>query len=366
MEIIREGPSALRPSVLDGKNYTYWKPRMIFFIKTLDGRAWRALVTGYEPPMITMDGVSILKPEVDWTDVEKQASVGNARALNAIFNGTTKVKISRVQLITSKLEALKMSEDESVSDYNERVLEIANESLLLGEKIPDSKILRKMAISDRENKKGNRVAFKAIYEEVTIVNQSDNEVNMNESIALLMEQFSKVVRKLENVNTTGSNNLNLNHYRRKDGENTTRSCSKHMTGNRSFFSEVKECTSEHVMLGDGAKGRILAKGNIEKYNLPCLNDKIGRIVDEVNVSDEQHSCLSIMILGIVVVASSQSSHLSIDVLASVLSRGTLSVWSVNEICVVSLSVKSVILHKIDFTNWFPSSRGPSAADQSQE
>ena len=26
------------------------------------------------------------------------------------------------------------------------------------------------------------------------------------------------------------------------------------------------------MLGDGAKGRILAKGNIEKYNLPCLND----------------------------------------------------------------------------------------------
>jgi len=26
------------------------------------------------------------------------------------------------------------------------------------------------------------------------------------------------------------------------------------------------------MLGDGTKGRILAKGNIEKYNLPCLND----------------------------------------------------------------------------------------------
>ncbi|KAA0041632.1 gag-pol polyprotein [Cucumis melo var. makuwa] len=131
MEIIREGPSPSYLLVLDGKNYSYWKPHMIFFIKTLD------------------------------TDAEEQASVGNPSALNAIFNGvdlnvfklinscsttkdawrilevayegTSKVKISRQQLITSKFEALKMFEDESVFKYNERVLEIANEPLLLGE-----------------------------------------------------------------------------------------------------------------------------------------------------------------------------------------------------------------------------------------
>ncbi|TYJ96033.1 gag-pol polyprotein [Cucumis melo var. makuwa] len=145
---------------------------MIFFIKTLDGKAWRALVGGYEPPMVTVNGVSVLKPEIDWTDAEEQASVGNARAINAIFNGvdlnvfklinscttakkawkilevayegTSKVKISRLQLITSKFEALKMTEDETVSIYNERVLEIANDSLLLGEKISKSKIVRKV------------------------------------------------------------------------------------------------------------------------------------------------------------------------------------------------------------------------------
>ena len=65
IEIIREGPLASCPPVLDGKNYSYWKPRIIFFIKTLDGRAWRTLVACYEPPMITVDGVSVLKPEVD-------------------------------------------------------------------------------------------------------------------------------------------------------------------------------------------------------------------------------------------------------------------------------------------------------------
>ncbi|TYK05569.1 gag-pol polyprotein [Cucumis melo var. makuwa] len=45
-----------------------------------------------------------------------------------------------------------------------------------------------------------------------------------------------------------------------------------MTGNRSFFSELEECSSGHVTFEDGAKGRILAKGDIEKYNLSCLND----------------------------------------------------------------------------------------------
>ncbi|KAA0048309.1 gag-pol polyprotein [Cucumis melo var. makuwa] len=227
---------------------------MIFFIKTLDGRVWRALVAGYDPPMSTVDGVSVPKPEVEWTDAEEQVLVGNARVLNAIFNGvdlnvfklinsctiakeawrilevvyhSSRVKISRSQLITSKFEALKMSDDESVSNYNERLLEIANESLLLREKIPESKIVRKvlrslpgkfdmvtaieeahditklkldeligslltfeMTISHRENKKGKGVAFKSIYEDESMGDQVDDETHMNKSIALLTKPFS--------------------------------------------------------------------------------------------------------------------------------------------------------------------------------
>ncbi|TYK14138.1 gag-pol polyprotein [Cucumis melo var. makuwa] len=98
MEIIREGSSASRPPILDGKNYSYWKPRMIFFIKTLDKKAWRALVAGYDPPMITVNGVLVPKPEVGWTNAEEQASVGNARALNAIFN---RVNLNIFKLINS-------------------------------------------------------------------------------------------------------------------------------------------------------------------------------------------------------------------------------------------------------------------------
>ncbi|TYK22111.1 gag-pol polyprotein [Cucumis melo var. makuwa] len=204
MEIIR-GPSISRPPVLDDKNYSYGKAHMISFLKTLDGRTCRVVVAGWDPPMITIDGHCVPKSEVDWTDVEEQASVRNSTAINTIFNGvdlnvfklinscssvkkawkilevayegTKKVEISRLQLITSKFEALKMFEDQSVAECNERVLEIADESFNLGEKISESKIVGKL---------------------------------------------------------------------------------------------LRSLPDDHF--GDDAKGRIIAKGNIEKYNLPYLND----------------------------------------------------------------------------------------------
>ncbi|KAA0032738.1 uncharacterized protein E6C27_scaffold853G00810 [Cucumis melo var. makuwa] len=46
---------------------------------------------------------------------------------------------------------------------------------------------------------------------------------------------------------------------------------------------------------------------------------------------------------------------TIEVLATVLSGGTLSTWLVNGISAAALSVKYAILHKIDIANWFPSS-----------
>ncbi|KAA0051590.1 putative mitochondrial protein [Cucumis melo var. makuwa] len=104
-----------------------------------------------------------------------------------------------------------------------------------------------MAISDRENKKGKRIAFKSTYEEEARVNHSNNEANMDGSIALLTKQFSK-------VDITVQIDMVL------------------VLMPQSFFSGLKECASDHVTFGDGARGRITVTGNIDKNNLPCLND----------------------------------------------------------------------------------------------
>ncbi|KAA0039000.1 gag-pol polyprotein [Cucumis melo var. makuwa] len=170
-----------------------------------------------------------------------------------------------------------MSDDESVLYYNERILEITNESLLLGEKILESKIVRKvlrslpgkfdmkvtaieethditklklnelfgslltfeMAISHRENKKGKDIAFKSIYEDESMGDQADDETHMNESIALLTKQFSKMVKKFKNLNTTGSSAQNPTNYRRKDGENYTRRFNEVSNRRDSDYSKKK-------------------------------------------------------------------------------------------------------------------------------
>ncbi|XP_050942587.1 uncharacterized protein LOC127150004 [Cucumis melo] len=185
--------------------------------------------------------------------IEEQASVGNARALNAIFNG---IDLNGIKLINSCIttkEAWTILEV-AYEDYNKRVLEIANELLLLGEKIPESKIVRKvlrsllgkldmkvttieeahnitklkldelfgslltfeMAISHRENKKDKGITFNSVYEEETTINQSDNEANMNESIALLTKQNGGEIntRRYNKV----SNRSDSDDGRKKEGE----------------------------------------------------------------------------------------------------------------------------------------------------
>src|SRR4030065_2234304 len=122
-----------KPPIMDGTNYDYWKARMVAFLKSLDSKTWKAVVKGWEHPKVKdKDGkdTSELKLEEDWTDDEDKLALGNSKDLNALFNGvdknvfrvikscvvakeaweilrtthegTSKVKMSKLQLLTSK------------------------------------------------------------------------------------------------------------------------------------------------------------------------------------------------------------------------------------------------------------------------
>jgi len=113
-----------------------------------------------------------LKPEEEWTALEDEQALANSRALNVIFNGvdknifrmikqcnvakdawdilktahegTIKIKISKIQLLTTKFESLNMKEDETIRDYYMNVLDIANSFDSLGEKMSNEKLIRKI------------------------------------------------------------------------------------------------------------------------------------------------------------------------------------------------------------------------------
>ncbi|CAM8932142.1 unnamed protein product [Rhodiola kirilowii] len=85
---LKEGKSTNRPPLLEGPNYAYWKSKMKAFLKSLDERAWRAVMIGWTVPMMANpEGIVMPKPEALWSEADDVAAVGNSKALNAIFYG---------------------------------------------------------------------------------------------------------------------------------------------------------------------------------------------------------------------------------------------------------------------------------------
>ena len=118
------------PPYFDGSNYAFWKVRMRAFLCSIDELVWDAVDIGWTRPKAAK---SI------WDKAALVASNANSKALNAIFcgvspnefhrishiivakeaweilkntyEGTKKVKDTKLQMLTTRFEAFKMSED---------------------------------------------------------------------------------------------------------------------------------------------------------------------------------------------------------------------------------------------------------------
>ncbi|CAM8884656.1 unnamed protein product [Rhodiola kirilowii] len=170
---LKEGQSITRPPLLEGSNYATWKPVMRSFLKSLDEKAWKAVLKGWtEPVMNNLTGEPTAKPEALWTEEKDKASMGNSKAMNAIFSavdenvmkliincevakeawdilqiafeGTDKVRNSRMQAVTTTFEEMKMKESETITEYNTRVLELSNEASALGKPIDEERLASKV------------------------------------------------------------------------------------------------------------------------------------------------------------------------------------------------------------------------------
>jgi hypothetical protein len=260
----KDGTTVNKPPLLDGTNYDYWKPRMIAFLKSLDSRTWKAVLKGWEhPKILDANGVDtgVLKLEEDWSAAEDTASLGNSKALNALFNGVdknmfrlikqctvaknaweilrtthegnAKVKSSRIQLLNTKFENLRMKEEESIHDFHMNLLEVDNSFEALGEKLSEEKLVRKMLrslpkrfnmkitaieeaqdipsmkleelvsslqtfemnLGEQTEKKGKGIAFVSCADEEEEADESDDD--LSNDIAMLGRQFNKLQRRVD-------------------------------------------------------------------------------------------------------------------------------------------------------------------------
>ena len=66
------------------------------------------------------------------------------QVLETTYEGAKKVKDTKLQMLTTRFEELKMSEDESFDSFYGKLNEVVIGKFNLGEKTEDSKIVRKI------------------------------------------------------------------------------------------------------------------------------------------------------------------------------------------------------------------------------
>ena len=124
------------PLYFDGSNYAFWKVRMRAFLCSIDETIWDAVDIGW---------TRLEAAKSTWDKATLTAANANSKALNAIFygvspdkfhrishvtiakevwqilettyEGTKKVKNTKLQMLTTCFEELKMSEDELFDSF---------------------------------------------------------------------------------------------------------------------------------------------------------------------------------------------------------------------------------------------------------
>lgn len=124
------------------------------FIYFIDHKTWKAVTHGLSPPMMTLkDKTEVFKHEKDWSPTEDEVVLINFKSLTTFYNGvnknvsrlintweiletsyevTSKVKISRLLLVTMMFENLKLHEEENINEFYVSLRDLSNESYALG------------------------------------------------------------------------------------------------------------------------------------------------------------------------------------------------------------------------------------------
>ena len=151
------------PPYFDMGNYTFWKVHMHAFLCAIDETVWDSIENGYVKPTATKS---------KWDKATLALANANSKAINAIFcgvstdefhrishvktakkawtilettyKGTKKVKDTKFQMLTTRFEEVKMSDNKSFDSFYRRLNEIVTAKLNLGEKIEDAKVVRKI------------------------------------------------------------------------------------------------------------------------------------------------------------------------------------------------------------------------------
>ena len=156
--------SAIAPTIFDGTNYQMWAIRMETYMEALDH--WEAMEEDYEVPALLANPTTKVHKERRTRKSKAKAclfvvvtptiftwimSLKSAKAiwdyLKKEYAEDERIKGMQILNLVRKFELQKMKESESVKEYIDKLLEIANRVRLLGSEFIDSGIVEKILVT---------------------------------------------------------------------------------------------------------------------------------------------------------------------------------------------------------------------------
>ncbi|XP_042983258.1 uncharacterized protein LOC122312662, partial [Carya illinoinensis] len=266
--------SSSRPPLFCGDNYSFWKVRMRIFLQTQGREIWKCIVNGPYIPTKVVGGVKVKKEEEEFDREDDRLYTLNLTAMNLLYNalngnefnrimncatakeiwdnlevtyeGTSQVKESKIYILTHEYEMFKMNDDESISSMHTRFTNIINSLTALGK----------------------------VYSKVEIVRKILNSLpkRWESKVTAILE--ARDLKKLE-VNELIGSLITLDS-----------GCSRHMTGDKTKFFDLRSKEEGHVTFEDNSKGKIVGIGKIG-------NESSLIIEDVLLVEGLKHNLLSI-------------------------------------------------------------------------
>lgn len=90
-----KGFSISRPSFFSKQDYTCWKIRMTWFLKSIDFDLWEAIQTKYQVPK-NWNEVSIPKPSHEWDEIKKGNTKLNTKGICYLHYALDKNEENRI------------------------------------------------------------------------------------------------------------------------------------------------------------------------------------------------------------------------------------------------------------------------------
>ncbi|MQL97843.1 hypothetical protein Taro_030545 [Colocasia esculenta] len=160
---VPEGHSIHRLPYFNGSNYSYWKNHMHIFLRAQNYEIWKVVSNGpYTLPedegkwtkdnikksQINFSAMNIMQCAIhpdEYSHVSMCISVKDMwDKLKLIYEGTSEVKETKVNILLHEYEMFKMSPVESIFDMFARLSKITNGLKTLGKNYTDIEIVRKI------------------------------------------------------------------------------------------------------------------------------------------------------------------------------------------------------------------------------